>query len=499
MAPPPPRATSPARAFGGATASRGRINAVSPPPPPGQKVKDKQKSYQLKKLQEACDKLALELEPLRRQAEAQREQQRQSELRREAAEAREAAAATRLEDLLDGVPNGAGQRAAQWAEGYEELGADVAALREETAAWRQHCDRLQTSVAQQEQERRDLEAEGVEGVYERRQLQAECLSLQQEAEDARLALHEARGLERGAGSSLERMAVQKLELERTMYERSQRAAILHGAMRQAGENLRSEAEAERRRQKEAAANCQRQVDILRAEAAGQRRAAAELQRESSVLEAEVAPMEQSFAARDGDVSAFQDQLNKVRAEVAGEQRLEDAARALLLSAHARREQLERRLSELRGEGALVSSQTLALQEEHARLVLRAARCQAAGALQRIGISAAPATAASDVAEPAVCAGFFMPAGSARMQRMASAATMRGEDARRHGHGYAGEGPKAPTPGVERSSGRREMVRPTRGTTAITAAITAASSPKSPGPWPTGHSSASMLSLSSRPL
>eukprot|EP00928_Gymnodinium_smaydae_P039675 TRINITY_DN27049_c0_g2_i1.p1 TRINITY_DN27049_c0_g2~~TRINITY_DN27049_c0_g2_i1.p1 ORF type:complete len:498 (-),score=104.86 TRINITY_DN27049_c0_g2_i1:10-1503(-) len=304
----------------------------------------------------------------------------------------------------------------RWEKDRADIEDNVSSLRSELSLWWQRSDRLTRLLAQRRHDLAATETEIEEGAQERFQMQAKFLDLQHESEDARLSLHEARELITASGSILERLDAKRIELERAMHDRAQQKLHLQSVMMKAEEAKRIEADAGRRRHSLLVASTQRQREQYRADAERHRQTAVRLQREVEVAQEELSRLERDSCGNDSEVAKLELSIRDAQSATLEEQRLEAAARDLLLCAQARRDMLERRLAELRGQSKLEGKETLDLQEEHARLLLKEARRQASAAMRSTEKLGMKAVSAPDCKELEICNGYFMPAGHSWNQR-----------------------------------------------------------------------------------
>eukprot|EP00931_Biecheleriopsis_adriatica_P069198 TRINITY_DN43072_c0_g1_i1.p1 TRINITY_DN43072_c0_g1~~TRINITY_DN43072_c0_g1_i1.p1 ORF type:complete len:437 (-),score=123.07 TRINITY_DN43072_c0_g1_i1:52-1362(-) len=316
------------------------------------------------------------------------------------------------------------ERALWVQEERPSLEAAVSRLKVHRDAWCKLCAELRKKVNKHEQELRELEEGNERGVLERRRLQGECLSLQQECEDARLELQGVQELLREGNFAVERMARQRLELEWEMEEGVKRQKMLQSVFEFSKHASHAEASREQQRSQEVAHSSYSHLQRHRSEAALHRSAAAGLQQQAVSTQLQCEELEKAVGRAAEEAASIERSVIAADREAEEEQQKEEAARQLLQQAQRQRQALEQHLADLAGKCKGIAAESLHLQEEHARLMLGRARRKAVQALQRskstdsnqAKLSAAFAGLPSDgsaALEMAVCKGVFGPAGAGR--------------------------------------------------------------------------------------
>lgn len=263
-----------------------------------------------------------------------------------------------------------------FAASEQELEVEIGALREERDAWQRRMKSFASAAAEAETELGELDELVTRGVQERRQLQAECLSLQQECEDARVELQETRDILRQAGSTVERMVRQKLELEWELQEQTTKHKVLRTVLEQSGHHLAHESE-EAHRQREtliAAGRCEIEKECALAESF--RCSAVADQRELTAVNNERVRLEREATVQDKEVQRLEGMRLLFEEETLQEHHLQGVTNEVLESGHRRRDMIAAQLEKLETQGRDHMAQVADVQEERAKLLFANAQRQA---------------------------------------------------------------------------------------------------------------------------
>lgn len=340
-----------------------------------------------------------------------------------------------------------------WAVQERGLQQEVQDLNEERLYWCQGIERLRKHIDRCERELADSEEEAAQGVEERHRLQAECLRLQQQCEDIRFDLRGAEALLRDGGDLVETMGRQKLELEWTLQRHLQQHATMQQALHQMQGQLKVGAKQEQRQREhiERGRTCEikrlrEEAERLRVATLAKQRAVEETMNRRRQLEGVAETHAQAVSAQEARLLEAQETAEKERA-------LEAAAKTGLAQAEARGQVLRQRLLELQDANERAVSESLKLQEDHARLTLERTTREAKRLIERYpGSAGASSTAEQRAAAAAAGAppGPYATAPAlARMQTLVHNLPRAGGGA---GTGWAGAlgpaGPPRRRPGPE---------------------------------------------------
>ncbi|CAE8619682.1 unnamed protein product [Polarella glacialis] len=304
------------------------------------------------------------------------------------------------------------QAQARWtSEEQPALESEGGHLNKVRHAWRQRLTEQRRRVAAMEHELNELEEDGLRGLKERRRMQGECLSLQQECEDAKVDLQGVQELLTGGSAAVKRMVKQRLDLEWEMETSVQQQAMLHRASQQSMHASVTEADTDKRKVQEATLSAQHLLQRHRVEAERHRGAAASLQHEAAATGRECRELEKAVEAASVEAARAGQSVEDADREAHDDRLREAAAREMLEQSRARRMALERHCAELQGLCQSIAQESLELQDEHARLLMGRARRKAYDSLQRSRNGEATVTKPpTGTLSPEM--GFYGPAGAA---------------------------------------------------------------------------------------
>jgi len=201
-----------------------------------------------------------------------------------------------LQKRATGLEQDAEKNDRDFAAEKSQMEVQIGSLRAERDAWQRRLRDFEDAEREAEKELAELDELASKGVEERRQLQAECLSLQQECEDAKLELQETQDLLKHTGYTVERMVRQKLDLEWELQEQTTKHKVLQSVLLQAGHTLAQEAEEATRQRESLLAAGRAEIDKERARSESFRIATVAAQREIDVVHSERARLEREAAA-----------------------------------------------------------------------------------------------------------------------------------------------------------------------------------------------------------
>lgn len=281
--------------------------------------------------------------------------------------------AERLERLTDDADR-------DFAASQENLVIEIATLREERDAWLRRMKGFQSAAAETEKELEELDELATDGVQKRRQLQSECLSLQQECEDARVELQETRNLLGQSGSTVERMVRQKLDLEWELQEQVTKQKVLHTVLEQAGYKLADEADEQYRQRESLVAASRQEVDKIRGQAESFRVSAVADHREVELVNYERARLEREAAASVKELQRLERLRQSFEEDTLQEHHQTGVNSEVLQTARRQRESLSHQLGSLEDQSRDNVAMVAEMHGERTKLLLGKAQRQAAKVL-----------------------------------------------------------------------------------------------------------------------
>eukprot|EP00933_Yihiella_yeosuensis_P078554 TRINITY_DN9011_c1_g1_i2.p1 TRINITY_DN9011_c1_g1~~TRINITY_DN9011_c1_g1_i2.p1 ORF type:complete len:444 (-),score=136.08 TRINITY_DN9011_c1_g1_i2:207-1538(-) len=412
-----------------------RAKAKTPPPDPSfrqKKVPDKS-AVRAAKIEAELAQLSEAVEAARSLLKEQFERQLSLQNSLEASNQRNAALEIEIVQAGDRYTQAANKEAkaeAEWVkEGLPSMQESAEILSKKRDGWQKQCADLRSKVGKQEKELEALDQETLQGMRERQRIQVECLSLQQECEDARVDLQGAQEFLLEGRASVERMAKRRLELEWEMEKGVQKQADFQQLLQRARQAVYDEVGVEKRQLDDKLQYGQEEMDRQAAQAARHKANAAALQREAAAAGQQCHDLEQAVAAAVAEAESIGSKVEEAKSATEVEKQLEAHAREKLEKTKAKRQALQQRLAELKGLQQNIEAESVGLQEQHARLVMGRARRKAIESLERsrsqeaaqvngsalkshAQAAAAPAHSMTG-SETAMCQGFFLPAGVGR--------------------------------------------------------------------------------------
>jgi len=234
----------------------------------------------------------------------------------------------------------------KFADMMQELDVELGTLCEERDAWQRRIKGFATAANETDEELADLDELASRGVQERRKLQSECLSLQQECEDARVELQETRDLLAKSGNTVEKMMRQKLDLEWELQEQTSKHKVLRTMLQHAGHELAHEADEAYRQRETLVAASRIEIDRERATAESFRAAAINNQREVTAMTNERVRLEREAAAHEKEMQRLEVLRRQFEEEALQENRREGSTKEVLDTCRKRHADLSEQLLKL---------------------------------------------------------------------------------------------------------------------------------------------------------
>jgi len=231
--------------------------------------------------------------------------------------------------------------------------ADREAVEAETEQLAAHCAELRRSGEQlrgsrdaKEAELRELEDTIDRDGETRAQLQATCLTLQQECESARNDLREAEATKRSGGDSVQQRSLQKIRLERTMQELRQQEELLQLSHAQKEQQWVDQVAIDQRQQELLIKAAKVQIEKLRDEAQQHMEVARRTQQDLTLQSEEEAALERSVAEEARELEQLQEQSAENASNASKASGIRDAAAEEMRQALVAKRAFEQQLTEL---------------------------------------------------------------------------------------------------------------------------------------------------------
>jgi len=264
----------------------------------------------------------------------------------------------------------------EFADMKAKMEVEIGTICEERDAWQRRVDGFAAAAEETNQELTELDELATRGVKERRQLQSECLSLQQECEDARVELQETRDLLRQSGSTVERMVRQKLDLEWELQDQTTKHKVLRTMLTHAGHELAHEADDASRQREMLVAASRIELDRERATAESYRVAAIANQREVTAMMTERVRLEREATAQRKEIERLEALRKEFEEEVLQEHYREGKTKEIRDRAAQHQKELAQQLQKLELQSHYGNNIVADSQEDQAKTLLSKAQKQA---------------------------------------------------------------------------------------------------------------------------